>query len=60
MDVMVRELGFPVGDGDNHLYETRDALTDVDKLAGLTGEQKALVASGNTGGIMAKLMKVGA
>ena len=23
MDVMVRELGFPVVDGDNHLYETR-------------------------------------
>src|ERR1700733_6390240 len=26
-DVMARELGFPVFDGDNHLYETRDALT---------------------------------
>ena len=24
---MARELGFPVFDGDNHLYETRDALT---------------------------------
>jgi hypothetical protein len=26
-DGMTRELGFPVFDGDNHLYETRDALT---------------------------------
>ena len=24
---MARELDFPVFDGDNHLYETRDALT---------------------------------
>jgi hypothetical protein len=58
------ELGFPGVGGDNHWYETRDVLTDVDKLAGLTGEQKALVmggnTSGNTGGITAKLMKVGA